>query len=630
MCGISGFYNINFKDDEDELFNKTIRMISNLKCRGPDDSGVWVDPNVGIALGHRRLSIIDPSPLGHQPMVSSDKKHVITYNGEIYNFKEIRNHLKKEGYRFRTESDTEVILASYKCYGHSCVMRFNGMFAFAIWDIDKKELFLARDRFGVKPLFYYWKDGFFIFGSEIKSILGYGSLNLTLNLHAIYRYFYLSYIVSPHTVYNEINKLDAGYYIILSNNNYKYERWYELAPFYYEKKLKNIKVAEAKLQDTLNKSVQARMIADVPIGAFLSGGVDSSIIVGLMAKNSVHKVRTFNIGYHDSPVYDESRYAREVAAFYGTDHTEIILSIHEGLEVIPEALNYFDQPFGDSSAIPTFLLSRETSRSVKVSLSGDGGDEIFAGYSKYLMEAYAPYFAYVPRPIRMLLRRCVADLPEGRQTRFHEFIRQAKKVVRSADPDQITRHCSLMFPLEEEEISKLLFHDVKEEIRHLVMEYMGQIPGGAVDRALYTDINLCLKDDMLVKVDLMGMANSLEVRNPFLDFRVVELAASMPEEWKLKRNKRKNILLSAFRDFLPPSILSRPKKGFGVPVGEWLRKELKGTFEDTVSRKNVNRIGVLRYDAVDRLFHLHVSGKRDATPLLWSILAFQWWANKTL
>jgi len=349
-----------------------------------------------------------------------------------------------------------------------------------------------------------------------------------------------------------------------------------------------------------------------------------------MAKNSPKRVKTFTVGYKDAPLYDESRFAREVARHFRTDHSEIRIYLRDALAVIPDALDYLDQPFGDSSCIPTYLISRETRNEVTVALSGDGGDEVFAGYSKYQAEAYAQYFKLIPGAVWSIARRLLVNAPEGRQSSFHEYIRILKKFLRAARSDQVSRHCSLMFPLEEREIAKLAGEEAAENIRGSVAALMDRIGTGNIDRALYTDINLCLKDDILTKVDLMGMANSLEIRNPYLDYRVVELAARMPGEWKLKGTERKHILKSAFRDFLPSAVLNRKKCGFGIPVGEWFRHDLKGLFEDVVSRKNVERIGLLNYDAVRELYQEHRSGHRDATPLLWSVFAFQWWANRTL
>lgn len=629
MCGIAGIWHVASEPAAD-LDVRIRRMTEPLRRRGPDDQGTWVSPGGDLALGHRRLAIIDTSPLAHQPMFAGNHRWSIVFNGELYNFREIRDGLEKEGWGFQSGSDTEVVLAAYRKYGPDCLSLFNGMFAFAIWDGEKRELFLARDRFGVKPLFYYWKNGTFLFGSEMKAIRAYGALDLTLNRAAIHRYFYLTYTNSPDTFYNEITRLDAGCRIRISRKSFRCDRWYDVTPHYRGAKQADLGNGIVQLRKTLESAVRSRMVADVPLGAFLSGGVDSTIIVGLMSKISGKQVRTFTIGYRDSPVYDESRFAREAAGTFGTDHTEILLSIRDGIKIIPEVLGYFDQPFGDSSSVATYLISRETVKSVKVALSGDGGDELFAGYSKYQAEAYARYFGFLPGFVRAVLSRCVAGLPEGRQSHLHEFFRRAKKAVRSADPDQVSRHCSLMFPLSESEMLPLFSGDAAGEIRRLVARFMDEIQGGAIDRALYADLNICLKDDMLVKVDMMAMANSLEVRNPFLDFHLVELAAGMPGEWKLKGTTRKYILLSAFRDLLPPFVPSRPKKGFGVPVGEWLRSDLKGLFEEEVSKKNVNRAEILRFDAVDRVFRAHLSGKRDATSLLWSILAFQWWANRSL
>ncbi len=323
-------------------------------------------------------------------MLSADGRQVIVYNGEIYNFLELRADLQREGDRFITGSDTEVILAAYRRYGVDCLCRFNGMFAFAIWDEEDRSLFLARDRFGVKPLLYHWQGGLFLFASEMKAIRAFDGLpTLTLNAAAIRRYFYLTYLMPRDTVYKEICQLDAGNFLVVKDGNCRCERWYDLAPCF-SVKMDSQLAGIQSLRETMEGAVRDRLVSDVPLGAFLSGGVDSSIVVGLMAKNSRKQVKTFTVGYNDAPLYDESGFAREVARHFGTEHSEIRLSLRDALAVIPDALDYLDQPFGDSSCIPTYLISRETRNEVTVALSGDGGDEVFAGYSKYQAEAYVP------------------------------------------------------------------------------------------------------------------------------------------------------------------------------------------------------------------------------------------------
>ena len=629
MCGIAGFWRTEGRVGDDPAAN-AVRMAEAMRLRGPDDQGVWLSNDRRVVLSHRRLSILDTSSRGHQPMLSADGRRVIVYNGEIYNFLELRADLQREGDRFVTGTDTEVILAAYRRYGVDCLCRFNGMFAFTIWDEEDRSLFLARDRFGVKPLLYHWQKGLFLFASGMKAIRAFDGLPaLTLNVAAIRRYFYLTYLMSPDTVYNEIRQLDAGHFLVVKEGNLRCDRWYDLAPRYPEK-IHSVSEGVQALRQTLEGAVRDRLVSDVPLGAFLSGGVDSSIVVGLMAKNSRKRVKTFTLGYNDAPLYDESGFAREVARHFQTEHSEIRLSLRDGLAVIPDALDSLDQPFGDSSCIPTYLISRETRNQVTVALSGDGGDEVFAGYSKYQAEAFVPYFKRIPATVWSTVRKLLSNIPEGRQSRLHEYVRILKKFLRASSADQVSRHCALMFPLEEQEIARLVGEEAAREIRVSVAALMDRIGTGNIDRALYTDVNLCLKDDMLTKVDLMGMANSLEIRNPYLDYRVVELAARMPGEWKLKGTERKHILKSTFRDFLPSKVLTRKKYGFGIPVGEWLRHDLKGLFEDVVSRKNVERVGLLKYDVVRDVYQQHLSGHRDATPLLWSVFAFQWWANRNL
>ena len=628
MCGIAGLWNLG--STRVELPDARVeRMMHPMSARGPDDRGTWSAPDNNLALGHCRLSILDLSSAGHQPMVSEDGRCVIVYNGEVYNFRELRQELEDLGLRFRSGTDTEVVLAAYRRFGPDCLSRFIGMFAFAIWDGDHNVLFLARDRFGVKPLHYYWKGGLFLFASEIKGIRGYGGLSLTPNRQAMERYFHLTYIPSPDTAFEEITRLDAGHYLLFNGKTPTLNRWYDLAPPYRLPKIRGIKEGEEFLRERLEEAVRCRMIADVPVGVFLSGGLDSAIVTALATRTSDRRVRTYTVGYCDAPLYDESAAARETAAFLGTEHTEVMISVREGLTVVPEVLDYLDEPFGDSSAIPTFLVSRETRQSVKVALSGDGGDEVFAGYSKYQAESFAPMFHIVPSFARRAIRSSMAGLPEGRQSALHEFLRKAKKVVRAAEPDPTMRHYLMMIPLAPEEM-KILFPRSRspKAILEKVECLRERVPSCRIDKTLFADIHLCLKDDMLVKVDLMGMANSLEVRNPFLDHRVVELAARMPGSWKLRWGQRKRILYSGFKKMLPPLIRSRPKKGFGIPVGEWLRADLRGLFEETVSRRNVERSGIIRFDPLMGLFRSHLEGKRDATPFLWSVFVFQWWANR--
>jgi asparagine synthase (glutamine-hydrolysing) len=464
----------------------------------------------------------------------------------------------------------------------------------------------------------------------MKAILAFDGLpTLTLDVSAIRRFFFLTYLMSPDTAYNEVRRLDAGHFLVVKDGDIRCERWYDFAPLYPEKIHSETEGIRA-LRENLESAVRDRLVSDVPLGAFLSGGVDSSIVVGLMAKNSRKPVKTFTVGYNDAPIYDESGFAREVARHFRTEHSEIRISLRDGLAVIPEALDYLDQPFGDSSCIPMYLISRETRNEVTAALSGDGGDEVFAGYSKYQAEACVPYFRIIPAPVWSAIRKLLENLPEGRQSSLHEYSRIAKKFLRAANVDQVSRHCTLMFPLDEQEIARLAGGEAAGDIRRSVAALMGLVETGNIDRALYTDVNMCLKDDMLTKVDYMGMANSLEIRNPYLDYRIVELAARMPGEWKLRGLKRKHILKSAFAAFLPPGVLTRKKYGFGIPVGEWLRRDLKGLFEDVVSRKNVDRLGILNYDVVRDVYQGHLAGRRDATPLLWSIFALQWWANRYL
>lgn len=617
MCGIAGFIRSCAPQGDSVLLK---RMGEAIRHRGPDASGEYLDEQVGLS--HRRLSILDLSPLGNQPMHSGDGSLVIVFNGEIYNFLELRAQLERDGVCFRSKTDTEVILALYARHGVKCLGMLNGMFAFALWDKARRTLFLARDRVGKKPLYYYHAGGDrFGFASEIKSLLELPGIERTIEPTAIADYLKYLYIPAPKTIYKNIYKLPPAHYLELAVGGEPRIAEYWDVEFCTGGGL-SAEQAEGRLLELLQESTACRMIADVPLGAFLSGGVDSSAVVALMSRVSPEPVKTCSIGFTDKR-HDETPYAREVAALFRTEHSEF--QVRENLAGTAALLpKYFDEPFADSSALPTYHVSRLARQSVTVALAGDGGDESFAGYSKYLIELKENLTRHtVPRPLLSLLHAGAGMLS-------HPLARKARSLTGSALSEPAQAYYRTNSFIEDELLDELLAEPVRRACSgydpgDYTRRYWNKLTGADhVTSMLYTDLKTYLPGDILVKVDRMSMAHSLEVRAPFLDYRVIEFAATLPSNWKIASGEKKIILKRTFAKLLPESVFSRPKQGFTVPLDSWFRGELKSMTEEHLLGQPA-LADYLDLVVLRRIWDEHQGGRRNHGTLLWSLLMLALW-----
>ena len=634
MCGICGKLDLAGTPVPESLLEK---MCGTIAHRGPDDHGILVDPPVG--LGHQRLSIIDLSPSGHQPMSNEDGTVWLVYNGEIYDFEDLRRLLLDRGHRLSSRTDGEVLIHLYEDEGVDCLRRLNGMFAFALWDARRQRLWAGRDRLGIKPFCYFWDGSRFVFGSEIKAILADPEVPRRIDPEGLDLYLSLNYVPPPWTLFRGIRKLPPGCHLTVEGGRLEVTPYWDVpaenAPRTGRDRPPRTgsdpEAFSGTLFDTLDAAVGRRLIADVPLGAFLSGGLDSSIVVGLMARHMDRPVQTFSIGYRDLPTFDETSYAREVAAFHKTDHHEFRLDHRDVLDAFPEVLKTLDEPFADSSAVPTYIVSRETRRHVTVALSGDGGDELFAGYRMYRGEAWAGAYGRIPGFLRNgLIAPLVNLLPERRNAPGLEAVRRAKKFVRGMSRSFADRYCGWreIFPLAEREalLRGPLRRDLyREQTRRAASRCAGLFPDDLVNRMLYLDVRSLLHADMLTKVDRMSMANALEVRVPMLDHTVVACAFAMPGGVKLRGRTGKAVLLDAFRHLLPPALLHRPKMGFEMPINAWLRGELRFLVEDHLNEHAVRSQGVFRPEAVTELVRRHMGGYQDTSWHLWNLIVFSHW-----
>lgn len=622
MCGICGKISINNREVVDaRLIHK---MTEVLKHRGPDDEGIYINGNVGI--GHRRLSIIDLSKDARQPMSNEDKSIWIVCNGEIYNFQELRKVLEKKGHIFCSRSDTEVIIHLYEELGTDCVEKLRGMFAFCIWDEKRKRLFLARDRIGQKPLNYAIKNGNIIFASEIKSILQDPEISREVDINALDSYLTYQYVPAPETMFSGINKLPPAHFLVWENGKIKIERYWNLN---FQNK---INMAEdefcQRILDLLTEATKIRLVSDVPLGVFLSGGIDSSAIVALMSKLSSHPVKTFSIGFEEE-TFNELKYARKVAKIFATDHHEYIVK-PEALNILPKIIWHFNEPFADSSCIPTYYLSKMTRQEVTVALNGDGGDETFAGYERYVANKIANIYNLIPQSIRKnLFSFITAVLPES--TRRKDFIKRFKRFAKANDSSRERRYARWMSIFDDDLKSNLYSEKLKNRLKgidswnYLLDVYRQSDANNFIDATLFVDIMTYLPGDLLVKIDISSMANSLETRSPFLDHKLMEFAASIPSNLKLKGWTTKYLLKKALTKILPKDILNRRKAGFGVPIGTWFRQELKDyAYDILLSEKSLKR-GYFKKEAIKRILDEHTKGKIDHGARIWSLINFELW-----
>jgi len=622
MCGIAGF--TQYTKDVANVPGLLEQMGTAIQHRGPDAAGVFIEDNV--AMIHRRLSIIDLTESGQQPMYSPSGRFVGVYNGEIYNFRSLRKDLEDEGVVFIGTSDTEVLMALYEKHGEKCLDLLNGMFAFAIWDTQDQSLFLARDRLGKKPLYYYLKEGRFFFASEIKSILCASDIDRSVRSDAVKDFFFYQYVPDPKTIFSYIHKLSPGHWMRIDRDGIKTVRYWDLS--FANSHQGSQDQIEEELVELLDDSVQLRMISDVPLGAFLSGGVDSSAVVGLMARKSDSAVTTCAIGFNDKK-FDEVRYAAKVAKQFGTEHHELTVrdNVEENLISIA---TYFDEPFSDPSFVPTYYVSKLARSKVTVALAGDGGDENFAGYGKYLSDQ---------RENR--LRKLVAgDMPQtvaGFLSRMFEnsssnHLRRSSSLLNSLSGNA-SRGFFLSNSFFREHLwNKLINEEFAKELSSYdpseitIKYYNSADTDDHLSRLLYTDINTYLPGDILVKVDRMSMANSLETRAPFLDYRLVEFAAKVPSHMKIQRNEGKSILKTAFEGFLSNETLYRQKMGFSVPLADWLRHEIAEITERYLFADNNGLSNYFNLSEIRTLWSAHQSRSRDYSQEIWSLLIFEiWW-----
>jgi asparagine synthase (glutamine-hydrolysing) len=644
MCGITGFLDTTESQGYEELCAIAHRMASTLRHRGPEDQGVWADPASGIAFGHRRLSIIDLSLAGHQPMHSSCGRYVVTYNGEIYNFKTLRQELAALGQTFHGHSDTEVMLAGIAHWGvEVAVKKFNGMFAFALWDRQEKTLSLSRDRAGEKPLYYGWSGKTFLFGSELKALQQHPALRAEVDRGVLALYVRHNYITAPHSIYKGIYKLIPGTVLTIRGfGTNASPKPYWSAKCAAEDGLGHAfegseREAVDELDALLNQAIRIRMEADVPLGAFLSGGIDSSLVVSIMQANSNRPVKTFTIGFENG-AFNEAQSAKIVAAHLGTEHTELYVTSEEAMGVIPRLPTLYDEPFADSSQIPTFLVSQLARRHVTVSLSGDGGDELFGGYSNYLYGRNVfRKIGWMPRGLRAAAANSLRPLAKIDWNALLEK-RQAfvPDSLRGRDLTRVLQKLtSLLSVHDRETLYRVLLSywmdpasvvlDAREKATPLTDKDAWAKLEDFVHVMMYSDTVMYLPDDILVKVDRAAMGVSLESRVPFLDHRVIEFAWRLPLSMKIKGAVGKSPLRQLLHRYVPKQLVERPKQGFSIPIHEWLRGPLRPWAEELLSESRLNREGYFSAAPIRRIWSEHLTGRRNWQAQLWGVLTFQAW-----
>lgn len=626
MCGITGW--INLKKDK-SINDRAIlhEMCERMKHRGPDSEGLWNEDTV--ALGMRRLSIIDLAT-GEQPVYNEDKSVVVVMNGELYNFREVRADLEEHGHKFETHSDTEILPHLYEEFGDAMLDQINGMFAFALWDKLRERMLIARDRFGEKPLYYGVFDGTLVFGSELKVLLVNPLVKTELNLDAVRQFLSFDYVPAPASIYKNIFKLPAAHCLTVENGKVSTKRYWNLT---WEKSESDFDSKTEELRTLLADAVRMRLVSDVPLGILLSGGIDSSTVAAYATQFSTERVKTFSIGFEEDS-FDESKFARQVAQHLGTEHYEERLSVGKAADLISQVGTWLDEPMSDGSLIPTFLLSRFVRRHVTVALGGDGGDEIFAGYPMYWAHRVARAYERIPKAIRSgMIEPVVNSLPVS--TKNMSFDYKAKRFVAASKYDLVTRHHSYFGSFSPDGQLRVLSRDVLEQTEEDVYRSARELlricdATNDIEKMQFLDINYYMAEDILTKVDRASMAVSLEVRAPFLDPRVAQFAASIPIDYKLKGNKGKYILKKAVEPLLPASILKRPKKGFGIPIAEWLKGRLNPLLHDLLDPSRLRDQGLFDPKFVAKLIGEHESGAASHHKQLWTLLVFQLWIDNFL
>lgn len=639
MCGICGFVGLT-SDPEDQA--RLLDMNDGLVHRGPDDWGGYLsgrgaffhraegearNDGVAAALAMRRLAIIDVNA-GRQPITNEDGSLWIVYNGEIYNYKSLRTRLENKGHRFQTNSDTEVVIHAFEEYGVECVQLLRGMFAFALWDERSETLFLARDHTGIKPLFYTEVDDRFLFASEIKALLRYPKIPRKLSQEGLYHFLSYLYVPAPGTMFDGIKQLPPGHRLVWSKARFQVEEYWRGPAAWVEPRAARAPATPSQLWDVLRESVESHLVSEVPLGAFLSGGIDSSAIVALMAELVERPVRTFSIGFREAGRYDETEHARAMARFAGTDHTEFQVAPEAVME-LPTILWYLDEPLADASVIPNFFLAQMARQHVTVALTGIGGDELFGGYRRYFGHRLAARARLLPRFLRQrVLLPALRSLPAGDATPWQSAVRLAEKFLTPLDLTPEERYIAWNSFFTEHEKECLLAkngngHRPSAETYRDMMRQVEHLP--FADRAMLLDLRTYLPGDPLCLADRMTMAHSLEARVPFVDLKVMEFAARIPVDQKLRGTGTKLILREASKGHIAPSLLDRPKQGFGTPIDMWLRRELKTLPDQLLSEAVLKERGLFRADYVRQLVERQRAGGRDTSQHIWALLMLELW-----
>lgn len=618
MCGIAGILSLDSKRSvPPELLE---RMLDSIFHRGPDDAGRLVDRE--LAIGMRRLSIIDLAD-GKQPIFDESGRYGVVFNGEIYNYRELRKDLLKRGHQLKTHSDTEVIVHLFEEFGEGCLEHLRGMFGFAIWDNVRRELFLARDRMGIKPLYYAQGGGDFIFGSEIKSILEHSAIKPSMDLTALSHYLSLKYVPAPLTLFSGIYSLPPGHSMTIANGQVKTKRYWDVSFAKPEKILSEQEYSD-QLLELLRETIRLHLRSDVPFGAFLSGGVDSSTIVALMSEELRTPVKTFSVGFDGEGIQDELPYAQQVADKFGCEHHTLSITSDDFLHYAEHVLWHLDQPIADQATVATHMVAKLARQHVKMVLTGEGGDELFAGYARYSGERYSKWFSYLPASAARALRSVSTILPGLRRTK----IAIGALTIRNE-----AERFANWFPMFNDDAKQHLLADQHASLRGgaaaMFSEHLSECDAKAsVDRMLYVDSKLWLPDYLLLRGDKLTMANSLEARVPLLDHTLVEFAARLPASMKLNGSHRKYLLKQVARRLLPAEIIDRKKQGFPIPIERWLRNEAKPMMQDLLSTETIRRRGLFNSSFIERLVREHVSGYADHSTQLWGLMSVEMWTRK--
>lgn len=616
MCGIVGIWQ---KDEKPVSVKLISQMRDSMTSRGPDDAGIWLDKYIG--LGHRRLSILDISPLGHQPMVDEETGAVVCYNGEVYNFMAIREELKALGLKFRSQTDTEVVLKAYTVWGEHCVKRFVGMFAFSIWDPKKRGIFLARDQIGIKPLYYYIGEDVILFASRMSALLIHPACPRDIDMEALELYLENGYVPAPWSMIKGVKKLRPGHTLWVDEKDIEENCYWNIDTIPIDPTLERFSENELgdRLDSLLRESVKLQMISDVPLGAFLSGGIDSTTVVAHMIQVTNKPPKTFTIGFKEGQ-YDESIYARKIAQHLGTEHHELIMTSNDLLGLLESNTAHYDEPFADWSSLPTLLVSKFAREHVTVCLSGDGGDELFAGYHYYdLLRSLKPFYR-LPKFFRFILGSMITRMGN------HKSLLLGKSLCQS---DILSCFSFMRSMIKDYDIKTLLIEKDILSMRDLFIERSKHFPRlDDISKSCRLDVAYYLADDILQKVDVASMSVSLEARVPLLDHRIVEFTQSLPIKYKHRYGQSKWLLKKVLERYVPPNLFERTKGGFGVPIREWFHGELKEMIQDELSPARVRQFGYLKPEGVQRLLDLHFSGKRDTHPMLWVLLSLLRWNER--